>query len=113
MPWVVHVLSLPSNGLEYAEKIPRVKDYHRCQDELREKEDINVGLTSRREKSPSTKFAFPHQIYASMLISLNFCYLFIYLFTFKDKKKNCYLWHLTVHDPQPEKTDDSIMHLLV
>ena len=78
MPWVVHVLSLPSNELEYAEKIPRVKDYHHCQDELREKQDINVGLTSRREKSPSTKFAFPHQIYASMLISLNFFYLFIY-----------------------------------
>ena len=110
MPWVVHVLSLPSNELEYVEKIPRVKDYHRCQDELREKDDINVGLTSTREKSPSTKFAFPHQIYASMLISLNSV---IYLFIFKDKKKNCYLWHLMVHDPQPEKTDNSIMHLLV
>ena len=86
MPSVVHVLSLPSNELEYAEKIPRAKDYHRCQDELREKEDINVGLTSTREKSPSTKFAFPHQIYTSMLISLNFCYLFIYLFL-KTKRK--------------------------
>ena len=87
MPWVVHVLSLPSNELEYAEKILRVKDYHRCQDELREKEDINVGLTSTREKSPSTKFAFPHQIYASMLISLNsVIYLFIYLFL-KTKRK--------------------------
>ena len=86
MPWVVHVLSLPSNELEYAEKIPRAKDYHRCQDELREKEDINVGRTSTREKSPTNKFAFPHQIYASMLISLNFCYLFIYLFL-KTKRK--------------------------
>ena len=84
MPWVVHVLSLPSNELEYAEKILRVKDYHRCQDELREKEDINVGLTSTREKSPSTKFTFPHQIYASILISLNL--LFIYLFL-KTKRK--------------------------
>ena len=51
MPWVVHVLSLPSNELEYAEKIPRVKDYHRCQDELREKEDINVGTLQVREKN--------------------------------------------------------------
>ena len=81
MPWVVRVLFLPSNELEYAEKIPRVKDYHRCQDKLRKKDDINVGLTSTQEKSPATKFALPHQIYPSTLISLNFFYLFI----FKDK----------------------------
>ena len=78
MPWVVCVLSLPSNELEYAEKIPRVKDYHRCQDKLRKNDDINVGLTSTRKKSPSTKFPLPDQIYASMLISLNFFYLFIF-----------------------------------
>lgn len=78
-PWVLRVVSWPSNELEYAEKIPRVKDYHRCQDELRKKEnDINVGLTSTREKSPSTKFPLPHQIYASILFNL---------FIFKNNKK--------------------------